>query len=161
MTDIQSLRLSSKMYVCHGNRTINGLLRHRGEVIDATGLRNMDILEEMSAVTRVADTIETVDIEHDGHVRSFIDDEHALVFADWVAAQAPAEEEVIEDATDADGADGNSTETEEEVPHYSKWKKADLEVELENRGIDYPTDARQDELTVLLEADDESDDTPT
>jgi hypothetical protein len=151
------------LYVCYGNRTIDGLLRFRGEVLDGSGLRNMDILVESSAAAKVPADVETVDIEHEGHTRRFIDDEHASVFIEWVAAQPDPEPEAPSPEADEPGpapadADANGEgEGDVEIPPYTEWTKAQLAEELDVREIAYHSNDTKAELIALLEADDAAD----
>lgn len=146
MTDLNiTPPVDTTHYVCHGFRAINGAFRHRGEVFDATGVRNMETLEEMALVSRTSSTAPVIEVEYDGQVRTFSNEEYADAFIAWVALQEEAEptEEVIV--------------SEEAESQYVTMTKAHLCDLLAARSIDFKAAMNKDELIALLEAADVAD----
>lgn len=153
-------------YVCNGFRAINGVFRHRGELFDATGVRNMDILEEMGLVRRTVPELPTINVEYDGLTRRFVNDEYANLFIEWTAKQddevqeaAPAVAEAGEPADDDDSNEGDEGEGEEEAIDYESLTKAQLAELLDEREIEYKASDNKPKMIALLVANDEEGDT--
>lgn len=153
-------------YVCNGFRAINGVFRHRGELFDATGVRNMDILEEMGLVRRTVPEVPSIDVEYDGMTRRFVNDEYANLFIEWTAQQpdgveeeaAPAVAEAGEPADDPDSNEEDDGEGEEEAIDYETLTKAQLADLLDEREIEYKAGDNKAKMIQLLVANDEEGD---
>lgn len=149
MTDLQPIPLNDTThFLCLGYRAINGLARHRGEVFDGTGMRNVSELIEMNVIARTSELTPTIDVEYDGQTRHFVNDAYADLFIDWAereaAAEAEAEAEVIvSEVTEPEDTTG-----------YEAMTKAILSDMLAEREIEYKASMTKDELIALLREDD-------